>query len=306
MVSKKQICDPMDSLLQEVRSILIFASDGTGTVDMFWNALARCGAVPEVLILPTSEVEAASVPLEVMVEEPGQGGFICRISVLGSLLALGRGRSKKLARQRALARAAARAFAPPSEGVTAPLLLHFGPPVSGRSLQELYLWLPVWGDARNLAVLKASAESVGFAVDIIVEPVALAGARNGHVCTVFVEGSAVADVRGWGRLEVQAGEEALQQLGKRLPLLAVTWNQVSPSMVLDKAPFLLLAGQLVAAREQWRVPEDGRGGDMLQRLGWRPGKGLGKVPWARWVLYLVLTGTSLVLSVAYWYFTSNY
>ena len=269
----------MESLLQEVRSILIFGADGPVTADMLSHALARCSVVPEVLILPTSEVDAATIPEEVMAEEPGQGGFICRISVRGSLLALGRGRSKKLARQRALARAVARAFSPTSKGVTAPLLLHFGPPVSGRSLQELYLWLPVWGDARNLAVLKASAESVGFAVDIIVEPVA--GANNGHVCTVFVEGSAVADVRGHGRLEVQAGEEAVQQLGKRLPLLAVTWNQVTPSRILDKAQLLVMARQLVAAREQWRVPEDGRGGDMLQRLGWRPGTGLGKVPWAR-------------------------
>ena len=152
---------------------------------------------------------------------------------------------------------------------------HYGPTVSG--LEGIDKLILKFVDKDNaLTTLKTSAELSNVAIELLVERISTQEGRSSRfICTVFVEGEAIADAV--GKLEAckkTAADLALQYLSSRCTSLKVsTTDKVDEVTLMSKAQFKTKAKFLLS---QEIISPDNTGYQMLLMLGWSEGEGLGK------------------------------
>merc|ERR1719318_391674 len=154
-----------------------------------------------------------------------------------------------------------------------PAMLHYGPKMTTKSKKDLLLKFVPGGKA--VARLKSCAEISEVAIELFVEKIANPKASSlDHICTVFVNGEAIADAVGKAKdCKEEAARLAWQYLSSVHTKVKVSSNTVNKEAVLSKAQFKAKAGLLFTKEI---ISPANVGFQMLLMLGWSEGEGLGK------------------------------
>merc|ERR1719318_2115727 len=154
-----------------------------------------------------------------------------------------------------------------------PAMLHYGPKMTTKSKKDLLLKFVPGGKA--VARLKSCAEVSEVAIEIFVEKIANPKVSSlDHICTVFVNGEAIADAVGKAKdCKDEAARLAWQYLSSVHTKVKVSSNTVNKEAVLSKAQFKAKA-DLLFTKEI--ISPANVGFQMLLMLGWSKGEGLGK------------------------------
>merc|ERR1719318_2126111 len=154
-----------------------------------------------------------------------------------------------------------------------PAMLHYGPKMTTKSKKDLLLKFVPGGKA--VARLKACAEVSEVAIELFVEKIVNPKKNSlDHICTVFVNGEAIADAVGKAKdCKEEAARLAWQYLSSVHTKVKVSSNTVNKEAVLSKAQFKAKA-DLLFTKEI--ISPANVGFQMLLMLGWSKGEGLGK------------------------------
>merc|ERR1719318_85931 len=155
-----------------------------------------------------------------------------------------------------------------------PTMLHYGPKMTTKAKKKDLLLKFVPG-VKAVARLKSCAEVSEVAIELFVEKIANPKVSSlDHICTVFVNGEAIADAVGKAKdCKDEAARLAWQYLSSVHTKVKVSSNTVNKEAVLSKAQFKAKA-DLLFSKEI--ISPANVGFQMLLMLGWSEGEGLGK------------------------------
>merc|ERR1719318_2455052 len=155
-----------------------------------------------------------------------------------------------------------------------PAMLHYGPKMTTKAKKKDLLLKFVPG-GKAVARLKSCAEVSEVAIELFVEKIANPKVSSlDHICTVFVNGEAIADAVGKAKdCKDEAARLAWQYLSSVHTKVKVSSNTVNKEAVLSKAQFKAKA-DLLFTKEI--ISPVNVGFQMLLMLGWSEGEGLGK------------------------------
>ena len=158
------------------------------------------------------------------------------------------------------------------------ILLHYGPMLSKVGIADkTALMIKSVDEVNDVPTLKTSAEVSEVAVDFYVENVSDSQLGcSQYICTVFVDGEAVADAvcKTTDACKNEAAKLALQHLSSIHTTVKVTSNRLNKeACVMTKAQFKAKA---IFLFNKERITSSNIGYDMMVLLGWNKGEGLGK------------------------------
>lgn len=143
---------------------------------------------------------------------------------------------------------------------------HLGPSVTGRRMENFVIMLKP--NENPVGILNTSAQFCKMGVDFYFEKAVCGG--DDFICTVFIEGQAVADGKGPKKtLKHVVSDNALKCLSKMCHTVVITESGI------DKGSLKSRKDVKKQAEVKPKLEENNVGNRMLRMMGWKEGEGLG-------------------------------